>query len=215
MNTKTFFSKVFLWMFLGLLVSFAVGAFVSTQENILYNLYKNNIVWFLFIIELLIAVILSAGISKMSSMVAKILFFVYSFTTGLTLSSIFVVYELSSIVLVFAETALIFGVFSFIGTYTKIDLTKIGTFCYMALFGIILATLVNLFLGNHMFDIVLNVIGILVIVGILAYDTQKIKQLEYTMVDEEKAAIIGAFQLYLDFINIFLRLLSLFAKSKD
>ena len=85
----------------------------------------------------------------------------------------------------------------------------------MALFGIILATLVNLFLGNHMFDIVLNVIGILVIVGILAYDTQKIKQLEYTMVDEEKAAIIGAFQLYLDFINIFLRLLSLFAKSKD
>lgn len=215
MNTKTIFSKVYMWMFLGLMVSFLVGAFVSTQENILYNLYKNNIIWPLLIVELLIAIVLSAGISKMSAVVAKILFFVYSVTTGLTLSSVFVVYELSSVVLVFAETALIFGLFAFLGSYTKIDLTKIGTFCYMALFGIIVATLINLFVGNQTFDIILNGLGILIIVGIVAYDTQKIKHLQYSMIDEDKIAILGAFQLYLDFINIFLRLIQLYGKSKD
>ena len=215
MNPKRIFPKVFAWMFFGLLVSFVTSCFVLTQQNLLLSLYKTGAVWFVLAIELVLVSFFSMRLSKMSTITAKILFFLYSLSTGITLSSILFPYQLSSIVLCFAITSLIFGIFAFLGFYTKVDLTKIGTFCYMALFGILVVTIVNLFLENELLDILLSVVLILVIIVIVAFDIQKIKALESTIMDEEKAAILGAFELYLDFINIFIRIVHLFAKNKD
>lgn len=215
MDTRNIFSKVFMWMFIGLLVSFGTGLFVATQEAMIMNLYANGIIYFIWIAELILVIALSLGINKFSPFVAKILFLLYALATGFSLSSVFIVYKLSSIILVFAETSLIFGVFALIGAYTKIDLTKIGTICYMGLFGIIVATIINLFVGNSTADILLQSLGILVFIGITAYDMQKIKLLTANMENKENAAIIGALELYLDFINIFLKLIQLFGKESD
>ena len=121
------YSKIYLWLFLGLLVSFLTGYFVSTNVNMLFNLIKPGYVIGILIIEVFIAIFLSARITKMQPMTAKILYFVYSFTTGLSLSFVFVVYEITSIIYVFAVTSLLFGIFAFIGKVTKLDLSKIST----------------------------------------------------------------------------------------
>lgn len=215
MEGRNIFPKVFMWMFIGLLISFGTGLFVSTQEAMIMNLYAKDIIYFVWIAELILVIVLSCGINKFNSMIAKTLFLLYALATGFSLSSVFIVYQLSSIVLVFAETALIFGVFALIGAYTKVDLSKIGTICYMGLFGIIIATLVNFFIGNGTADIMIHSIGILIFVGITAYDMQKIKLLTVNIENEDKAAIIGALELYLDFINIFLKLIQLFGKERD
>ena len=214
MNYNRLFSKVFGWMFLGLLVSFATGMFVASNSNMIFNLYEKGIIWFMIITEFILVVVLSAGINRMSSNVARLLFLFYSFTTGFSLSSVFLVYQLNSIVLVFGITALVFGIFSLIGNYTNRDLTKFGSIVMMALLGVLIASLINLFLGNTLFDIFINAIGIFLFMGITAYDIQKIKLLDGAL-EEDKVAIIGALELYLDFLNIFLRILQFIGKSKD
>lgn len=215
MEIQNVFKKVYLWMFVGLLVSFGVGYFVSLNTNMLYNIFQTNMYIFLPIIEIVLVIVLSAGINKFNAMTAKILFLLYSFVTGLTFSVIFVAYSMSSILLVFGVTALVFLVLALLGYTTKVDLSKLGTILLVFLLGIILVTLINIFLGNTMLDIILCIIGVGIFMGYIAYDTQKIKLLASTMVDEDKVAIIGALELYLDFINLFLRLLQLFGKSND
>ena len=145
---------------------------------------------------------------------AKISYLLYTFFSGLTFASLFVVYKLESIILVFAVTAILFLVFALIGQFTKLDLSKIGTYLVMMLIGIILCTIVNLFLQNSTFDIVISAISIIVFLGFIAYDIQKLKRLN-GFITEDNLAIIGAFELYLDFINIFIDLLRLFGKSDD
>lgn len=208
------YSKVFLWMFLGLLLTFITGIYVSTNENILIFLFKNNGFIFAIIAEIITVIFLTARIKKMSPTTARISFLLYSFLTGLTFSSIFLVYKLSSIMLIFLVASILFGIFALIGNYTKIDLTKFSTFLFMMLLGIIICIIINLFLNNSVFDMIISSISIIVFLGYTAYDIQKIKQLE-DVIEEDNLAIYGALQLYLDFINILLDLLNLFGRSRD
>lgn len=211
---KNNYSKVFMWMFIGLLVTFATGYFVSTNERMLISIFSSSIYFFLIIAELVVVIFLSARLHKMSETTAKISFILYSFLTGLTFSSVFVVYEITSILYVFLVSALLFGIFAVIGATTKADLSKLGIILLMLLVGIIICTIINLFIGSEGFDLVLCIIGLVVFMIYVAYDMQKIKQLE-NIYEGDKLAIIGALELYLDFINIFLRLLQLFGRSRD
>lgn len=211
---KNVFSKVFLWMFIGLLVTFGVGYYVSTSETMLDKIFSSQMYWLFLIAELVVVIFLSARIHKMQPMTAKISFILYSFLTGLTFSSIFVVYNLTSILFVFLIAAGLFGLFALIGAFTKVDLTKLGTILMMMLLGIIVCVIVNMFVGSETFDLVLSSVSVIVFLGFTAYDIQKIKRFAGEL-PEENFAIYGALQLYLDFINIFLDLLNLFGSSKD
>lgn len=209
------YSKIYLWLFLGLLVSFLTGFYVSTNSNMIYNIVKPSYLIIIFIIEIIIAVVLSSRVTKLNPMVAKILYFVYSFTTGLSLSLIFVVYELESIIFVFGITAGLFLLFALIGKFTKLDLSKLSTILLMALLGIIIATIINIFIGSTTLDIILCCAGIILFLGYIAYDMQQVKYLVNMIENEDNLAVFCAFQLYLDFINLFYRLISLFGKAKD
>lgn len=209
------FSRIFAWMFIGLLVTFGTGYYVSMHSNMLYNIFSSNLYLILIILEFILVIWLSARAHKMSFNSASILYILYSFITGLTFSSIFVAYKIESIIYIFALTAIIFGIFAFLGYKTKIDLSKLSTFFFMGLLGIVIATIVNIFLNNSILEIVISWVSIILFIGITAYDIQKIKSLSKTVSDESAIAIIGALDLYLDFINIFIDLLRLFAKSRD
>lgn len=206
------FTKIYSWMFIGLLISFLTGYYVSTQQNMVYNLANGY--WILALIEIGVCIWLSAGIRKMQAMTAKILFCLYSFLTGLTLSFIFVAFKMDSIVFVFGITSLVFAIMALIGKFTNIDLTKLGTILFMGLIAIIIASIINIFVGSESFNLGITIIGILVFTGYIAYDVQKVKFIAQSL-EEEKASIICAFELYLDFINLFINLLKLFGKSKD
>ncbi|MCI5552373.1 MAG: Bax inhibitor-1/YccA family protein [Tenericutes bacterium] len=207
------YSKVFMWMFIGLLVTFATGYFVSTNENMLLAVFSG---WYFFLViaELAVVIFLTARIHKMSETTAKISFILYSFLTGLTFSCVFVAFDITSIIYAFLISSLLFGIFALIGAFTKIDLSKLSTILLMLLVGIILCTLVNMFIGSESFNFALCIIGLVVFMLYVAYDMQKIKQLA-EIYDGDKLAIIGALELYLDFINIFLRLLELFGRNRD
>lgn len=206
------FTKVYGWMFVGLIISFLTGYYVSTQPNIVYNIY--NAAWILVILEIGVSIWLSVGIRKMQTLTAKTLFCLYSFLTGLTLSFIFIAFKIDSIIFVFGITAVLFAIMALIGTFTKLDLTKISTILFMGLLGIIIASLINLFIGSETLDLGITIIGIVIFIAYIAYDVQKIKYAA-TALEEDKAAIICAFELYLDFINLFIKLIRLFGKSKD
>ncbi len=209
------FSKVFMWLCVGLAVTFGVAYAVATNDNMVYNLFGNGRYLIVWIAEIVIAIVLAVRIRKMNFMTSVILFILYSGLTGLTLSSIFILYDIMSIVWVFAITAGILLVFGLIGFVTNIDLTKLGIYLLMGLLAILIASLINMFIGNETFNLVLCIIGIVVFMGYIAYDVQIIKKNLYGIDDENKLAIYGAFELYLDFINIFLDLLRLFGDSRD
>lgn len=209
-------SKVFGWMFIGLLVTFLTGYVVSLNPKMLMNIMNTTSLLIIIIIEFGLVIFLSARIHKMQPMTAKISFLLYAFVSGLTFSTIFIVYEMASIMLVFLITALIFGVFAIIGATTKIDLTKIGTYALMGLIGVIVCFIINMFLNNTTFDLILSIVVVLIFIGFTAYDVQKIIRLgSMNALPEDNLAIYGALELYLDFINLFLELLRLFAKNND
>ena len=158
MDDRNVLPKVFGWMFVGLVISFLTGIFISNNPNMIFNLYNNGMIWLIAIGELILVAVLSARIQNMKSTTATILFVAYSFLTGFTLSAIFFVYDLLSVVLVFGVSALIFAIFALLGMYTKVDLSKLGTILIMGLIGLLIATLINLFLGNDMVDIIINAI---------------------------------------------------------
>lgn len=209
------FSKVYLWMFLGLMVT-AISAFlVSTNEALLTAVYANN--WYigLMIIEIILVIYISRKIRDLSTNAARLSFLIFSFVNGMTLAFIFILYQLTSITMIFGLTALIFLIFSLIGFFTKLDLSKYGSIAIMGIIGIIIVSLINLFLKSSGLDLALTILGLLLFIGLIAYDTQKIKKISSYIPNEDNAAIYGALTLYLDFINIFIRLLSLFGKSRD
>ena len=212
MDTKVY-SKTFLWLCLGLLITFLTGFYVSNNENMIYNIFSTSAYWIIFVVEFLLVIFLSARIQKMKYTTAIVCYTLYSFVSGLTFASIFLLFELSSVLFVFAVTAVVFAIFGAFG-YTKIDLSKIGTIIFMGLIALIIMTLINLFVGNSTFDMVICMIGIVIFVGYIAYDVQKLKTLS-NVIDEEKLPIYGAFQLYLDFINLFLYLIRLLGKRND
>lgn len=209
------FSKVFAWMFIGLIITFATGFYVALHPNMLYNIFSTGLHFGLLILEIVLVVWLSARSHKMKFSTASIVYVIYSVVTGLTFSSFFVIYELGSIMFIFALTALLFGIFALLGYTTNTDLSKFSTIFLMGLIGIILATIINIFLNNSMLEIIISWVSIILFLGITAHDIQKIKSLSNVITDENAIAIIGALDLYLDFINIFIDLIKLFGKTRD
>ena len=213
MELREIYSKMFGWMFIGLLVTFLTGYVVSNSYDIL--LIVAQVPFLIYaIIEIGLVIFFSLKIRTMSSLTAKICFMLYSFVTGLTFSYLFLAYELYSLIYVFGITSILFGTFALIGHFTKIDLSKFSTFLFMGLLAIIICSLINMFVGNETFDLILTIIGIVIFLGYTAYDIQKVKYNLDTF-PSDNLAIYGALELYLDFINLFLKLLSLFGKRRD
>ena len=214
MSQKKLFAKIFLWMFIGLLITFGTAYYVSTQEFLILNVLRLNWIWIL--LELGIIIFLSMRITKMSSFTAKLSFALYSFMTGLTLSYIFLLYLLPSILIIFLASAIMFGIFGLFGYFTKINLSKLSTILMMGLLGIIIAGLINIFVGSATVDFIISIIGVVVFTIFVAYDIQTAKMLStLETLPEDNLAIYGALNLYLDFINIFIDLLSIFGTRRD
>ncbi len=214
--TSKILPKVFGWMFIGLLVTFFTGYYVSLHPETMFNLFGSYAFLIVIIIEFAIVIFLSARITKMKPATAIVSFIIYSAVSGLTFSTIFVTYDLGSIMYVFLLTAGIFAVFAFLGAVTKVDLSKLGVYLFIGLIAIIICGLINLFMNNSTFDLIVSCIAIAIFVGYTAYDVQQIlKMQQFNVIPEDNLAIYGALELYLDFINLFLRLLQLFGRSDD
>ena len=209
--------KVYVWMTLALVITGFTAYYVAHSTSFVYTLMSSSgLMWGLIIAELALVIGLSAAIHKLSLTVATLMFVVYSIINGLTLSFIFLAYTESLIAQVFFITAGTFGAMALIGYTTKTDLTSLGKYLFMGLIGIIIATLVNLFFNNDMVTMIVSYLGVLIFVGLTAYDSQKIKKMcmsfEYADTNAQKMALLGALTLYLDFINLFIYLLRIFGR---
>ena len=207
------YSKTFLWMFLGLLATAIVSTF-SYVTGFTINFIE---FWpILLIVEVVVVIVFSLLLKKLPPGVVGVLFFVYAILNGITLSTIFYVFALSSIVFIFFAAAAIFGICALYGKITNKDLSKIGTILLVTLLIGVIISIINLFIGNSMIDIVLDWLILIVFFGRTAWDMQKVRQFaESGQMSDDKVAIYCAMQLYLDFINIFLRLLQIFGSRKD
>jgi FtsH-binding integral membrane protein len=178
-----------------------------------------SMLWVLIFAQIGVVVWLSARVMRMSMDAATMLFIAYSVLTGITLSSIFLIYDMGTIATTFFVTAGTFFAMSLIGYITRMDLSRIGSMLYMMLIGIIIATVVNFFVASTTLYWVITYVGVIVFVGLIAWDTQKIRNIfiEHASADENgfKLALLGALILYLDFINLFLYLLRIFGNSRD
>lgn len=217
---RTLFRNVYIWMTLALSIT-GITAFVVASSPTLVNLiFGSNISYYLLLFAPLGLVwYLSANINKISATTATIFFIIYSAMIGLTLSFIFLVYTSGSIALTFFVTAGTFGVMAFLGTVTKMDLSKLGNILFMALIGLLIASIANFFLESQMFYWIVTYLGVLIFVGLTVYDSHKIKkalQAHGYEVNEttQKIALMGALNLYLDFLNMFLFLLRILGSRK-
>ncbi len=210
-DERTFISQVYLWMTTALVVTAIVAAWISSNTLFVYQLVGSSLFWILLIGELVMVFGLTLFIRRMSATVATLVFFGYAALNGVTLSLIFLVYTDASITSTFLVTAATFGAMSIYGYFTKRDLTVFRSFLIMGLIGFVIASIVNLFLNSTTVYWIITYIGILIFVGLTAYDTQKLKRLASGGFAggemERKASILGALTLYLDFINLFLLLL--------
>lgn len=216
---RALFRNVYLWMTMALFITGATAFKIASSPNLMSMIFSSQAVFIgLIIAELALVFILSARIFKMSFLTATLMFIAYSFLNGVTLSFIFLAYTSSSIASTFFITAGTFGAMSLIGFFTKRDLTSMGNFAFMALIGLIIATIVNIFMKSEMMMWIITYIGVLVFVALTAYDTQKIKQLvlKAEVADDttQKIALLGSLTLYLDFINLFLYLLRIFGDRR-
>ena len=211
--------KVYVWMTLALVITGLTSYGVATSPGILTAIYQNQILfWGLVIAEFALVFGVSAAINRISLSVATLMFILYSVINGALLSYIFLVYTTSSIATVFFITAGTFAAMAFVGYTTKTDLTSMGKFLLMGLIGLIIATVVNLFIKSSGFTLILSYVGVLIFVGLTAYDSQKIKQMLLQAPDaseaSQKIALLGALSLYLDFINLFIYLLRIFGRRE-
>ena len=211
--------KVYVWMTFALAITGITAYLVATNETLLTLIYSHQaVMWVLIIAELAIVIGVTAAINKLSLPVATLLFVVYSVLNGALFSSIFLVYTMASIAKVFFITAGTFGAMSLYGYTTKSDLTSLGKILIMGVLGLIIATVVNLFLKSSGLEMIISYAGVLIFVGLTAYDTQKIKQMCLQAPDAgetmQKYALLGALSLYLDFINLFIYLLRIFGRRE-
>lgn len=211
--------KVYTKMFLGLLLTAAVAWIIAVaapqfQATLIQNRW---IYWGLFIVEILLVIGISGGVRRMNPATATALFYLFSMVNGATLSLIFVAYSLPSIFKTFLITAGTFGAMSIYGYFTARDLTKMGTFLYMALWGLIICLVVNIFWANSTLEWIISIAGVLIFIGLTAWDTQKIKQIAAVAPQDSVSSLatIGALTLYLDFINLFLYLLRFFGSNRN
>ncbi|MCR5069940.1 MAG: Bax inhibitor-1/YccA family protein [Prevotella sp.] len=212
--------KVYTWMAFAMIITGVTAYGVANSPSLLGMIYTNSVVlWGLIIAELALVFGITGMINRLSLTTATLMFVAYSVINGAMLSSIFLVYTMNSIGQVFFITSATFGVMAFIGYTTKTDLTSMGKILFMALIGIIIATVVNIFVGSTGLQTVTSYLGVLIFVGLTAYDSQKIKHMLYEqeVADEgaQKLALIGALTLYLDFINLFLYLLRIMGSRRD
>ena len=214
-----YMSKVYGWMFMGLLLT-AIAAFVTAGSQTLINAIVGNpfILILLFAAELILVMVLSRNITKLNFSTAVTMFVVYSLLNGITLSFILLVYTTSSIAYTFGIAAIAFGMMSIYGYVTKTDLTKVGNILLMGLIGLIVLSLVNLFVKATALEWIISVVGLFIFLGLTAYDTQKIKDYFYQAQNNiemiQKFTIIAALKLYLDLINIFLLLLRITGRRR-
>jgi len=211
---NSFVRSVYNWMAIGLGLTAVVAFYVSHSETLLRLILGNKLVFFgLIIAELALVFTISARVQRMQASTATGLFLLYAALNGATLSVILLIYTSASIVSTFFVCAATFVVCSIYGWVTKKDLTSVGNFMFMGLIGIIIASLINMFVQSTAMEMIISYIGVLVFVGLTAYDTQKIKNMAATQPNDleagvvRKGAILGALTLYLDFINLFLMLL--------
>lgn len=210
--------KVYVRMFFALVVTALTALYVASSPAILTTILGSRAIFFgLMIAELAVVFIVTGMLHKLSTTTAVLLFYLYAILNGVVFSSIFVAYELGSIAYTFFITAGVFGAMSVYGLVTKNDMTKFGSYCIMALFGLIIATIVNIFVASSTLDWIISLVGVALFIGLTAWDTQKIKNAAYTTEPSQmgKLATIGALSLYLDFINLFLYLLRFFGRSND
>ena len=211
--------KVYIWMTFALLITGGTSYLVASMPNVISTVITNQFLFYgLLITELLLVVWISAALHKLSLLQATMIFITYAILNGITLSLLLLIYTEQSITTVFFVTAGTFAVMSLWGYTTGADLSTMGKLCTMGLVGLILATIVNLFLNNGFLMMILSYIGVIVFVGLTAYDTQKIKTMlcKAEEPDEEyqKLALMGALTLYLDFINLFIYMLRIFGSRK-
>ncbi|MCK9781882.1 MULTISPECIES: Bax inhibitor-1/YccA family protein [Enterobacterales] len=210
---QTFMAQVYGWMTVGLLLTAFVAFYVASSEALLTMIFSSKIVFFgLIIAQLGLVFVLSGMVHKMSGAMATSLFMLYSVLTGVTISSVLLLYTASSIASTFFICAAMFGALSIYGYTTKRSLTGMGSFLFMGLIGIIIASIVNIFMQSSMMSMVISYAGVLIFAGLTAYDTQKLKDMGSEINQEDKEnmrrySIMGALTLYLDFINLFLMLL--------
>ena len=209
---NNFIAKTFQWLCIGLLVTFGLGYAITLNEQVIYALFSNYTI--IIILEIAVGFIFSLMINKMSNTTAKILYLLYAGLSGVTFSTIFLVFEMSSILWVFLATAIIFGIFSFVGQKIKIDLSGFGTFLLIALLSMLILSIINIFLLNNALNMTISLVSILIFTGYIVFDMNRITRMNELNLDE-KYAIFGAFQLYLDIINIIIDLLNLSGRKKD
>lgn len=218
--SATLFRRVYLWMTLALTITGFVALYVARSYTFLEMMLQNNLMfWGILIAEVALVMYLSARINRISFTTATLLFIAYAILNGVTLSTLFIIYTTSSIASTFFITAGTFGAMALIGSFTRKDLTKLGSICLMGVIGLIIVSLVNLFLHSSMMTLIISYIGVLLFVGLTAYDAQKIKRLlsgdEIEVNDNtQKIALLGALTLYLDFINLFIYLLHILGDRK-
>jgi hypothetical protein len=211
-----YLSGIFAWMFAGLSASGLVGYLIANSGDSIKVLFLNPVSFFVLIIaQFGLVIFLSARITKLSANAARALFMAYAISVGVTLSTIFLVYTSSSIMRVFFITGSMFLVMAIVGFLTKVDLSKFGALLIMGLVGIIIASVVNIFLGSDSLQMIVSYLGVGIFLGLTAYDVQKIKKLYAEFGSAGNLAILGALSLYLDFLNLFLFLLRIFGVSKD
>ena len=211
--------KVYVWMTLALVITAFTAYGVATSPGIMQAIYTNQILfWGMIIAEFALVIGVSAAINRLSLTTATLMFILYSVINGALMSYVFLAYTASSVATVFFITAGTFGAMAFIGYTTKTDLTSMGKILMMALIGLIIATIVNIFVKSSGLTLILSYVGVLVFVGLTAWDSQKIKQMLLQAPDAgegaQKLALLGALTLYLDFINLFIYLLRIFGKRE-
>jgi uncharacterized protein len=218
-SLRSFMFRVNAWMAAGLLITGLTGYIIFQEQAFFYKILKSPLAFFvLFIAQLALVVLISGWIRRMSFATAALAFILYSVLSGVTLSVIFFIYEIGSIAVVFGITTAMFAIMAIYGYITKTDLTSLGSFLLMGLMGLIIASLINLFLNSNTFNYIISFLGVLIFVGLTAYDVQKIKavgqELIYQGENVNKIALLGALTLYLDFLNLFIYLLSLLGKKR-
>lgn len=211
--------KVYVRMFLGLLVTAFIALAVASSPAAIELIYSNPLVyWGMFIAMIVMCFVLPAKLNSMSTTTCFVLFLLFSALMGASLSGIFLIYEIGSIVSTFFITAGTFGAMSVYGYFTKSNLAKMGTYLFMALIGLIIASVVNIFMHSGTLNWIISIAGVLIFTGLTAYDTQQIKHIAGANLAPQltdKLATMGALNLYLDFINLFLYLLRFLGSSRD
>jgi uncharacterized protein len=211
---SNFIQRVYQWMAMGLALT-GLATFMTVRNAWLLGVILHGGVWLLFIAEFILVIWLTRSLQRISVQAATLGFLAYSVLNGITMSGIFLVYTSASISATFFITAMTFAGVSAYGWVTRQDLTSVGSFCFMALIGVIVASIVNGFFHSPVFSWIVSYCGVAVFIGLTAYDTQRLKAIHHNMENApEQLAIVGALMLYLDFINMFLFLLQIFGRRR-